>query len=314
MGQITGAVVAITVVLAAVFVPERAAGRHRRRDLQAVRADDRDGDGVLGVPRARRSRRRCARRSCKPTEHESQQLRVPLVQPRVRLGRATPTSATSAAPCGMRRAGWSLFVAGRGAVRLPVHAPARQLPARKRTRATRSAIVQLPPGATMQRTSAVMDAGARRRSRRTTAVDGMMQIAGFSFVGQGENVGMAFVQPQALGRAQHHRRGVHPARERRAVRRSATRRSSWSTCRPSRGLGQFGGFDMYLQDRSGAGRDALAAGAQHAARQGRGEGHVADRRCARTRWRTRRSSSSTSTACRRSRWACRSATSTTRSS
>src|SRR3546814_11046417 len=54
-------------------------------------------------------------------------------------------------------------------------------------------IVQLPPGATMQRTNAVMDQLSAIISK-DPAVDGVMQITGFSFVGSGENVGMAFVR------------------------------------------------------------------------------------------------------------------------
>ena len=52
MHQITGAVIAITRGAGGGVHPERAAGRLRRRGVQAVRADHRDGDGVLGVPRA----------------------------------------------------------------------------------------------------------------------------------------------------------------------------------------------------------------------------------------------------------------------
>ena len=78
------------------------------------------------------------------------------------------------------------------------------------------------------------------------------------------------------------------------------------------GLGQFGGFDMYLQDRAGQGRDALdAARDTLLGKAGENPALAGVRPNALA---TRRSSSSTSTACRRRRWACRSATSTARSS
>src|SRR5690606_18684643 len=56
-------------------------------------------------------------------------------------------------------------------------------------------IVQLPPGATLQRTQAVFEQ-VRGTLESIDGYEGMMQIAGFSFVGQGENVGMAFVRLQ----------------------------------------------------------------------------------------------------------------------
>src|SRR5690606_35591889 len=55
------------------------------------------------------------------------------------------------------------------------------------------AIVQLPPGATLQRTQKVFEQ-VRGTLEGLEGYEGMMQIAGFSFVGQGENVGMAFIK------------------------------------------------------------------------------------------------------------------------
>ena len=117
------------------------------------------------------------------------------------------------------------------------------------------AIVQLPPGATMQRTDKVMDQ-LRRIIRKDPAVKGVMQITGFSFVGAGENVGMVFVRLKDWAKRkvtaeqfiQNTNRAVQQVRDARV----------FVVNLPTvRGLGQFGGFDMYLQDRSGAGRKAL---------------------------------------------------------
>src|SRR3546814_14620692 len=57
------------------------------------------------------------------------------------------------------------------------------------------AIVQLPPGATLNRTKRVFEE-MRGGIEKLDGYEGMMQVAGFSFVGQGENVGMAFIKPK----------------------------------------------------------------------------------------------------------------------
>ena len=116
-------------------------------------------------------------------------------------------------------------------------------------------IVQLPPGATLQRTQAVFE-DVRATLEGLDGYEGMMQIAGFSFVGQGENVGMAFVRlkhwderditvPEFIQQANAALYGIRDA-------------SIFVVNLPTiQGLGQFGGFDMYLQDRAGVGREVL---------------------------------------------------------
>ena len=117
------------------------------------------------------------------------------------------------------------------------------------------AIVQLPPGATLERTNKVFEQ-IRGKLGELPGFEGMMQVSGFSFVGQGENVGMGFIRlkpweerdvtaPEFIGQAN----------------------GAFSTIKEAQifvvnlptvqGLGQFGGFDMWLQDRGGAGHDAL---------------------------------------------------------
>jgi multidrug efflux pump len=116
-------------------------------------------------------------------------------------------------------------------------------------------VIQLPPGATKQRTSAVM-AQMRDILRKDSAVEGVLQVTGFSFIGSGENAGMAFIKlkdwaerdvtaAQFIQRANGEMQQVHDAR------------IFVANIPTVQGLGQFGGFDMYLQDRGGAGRDAL---------------------------------------------------------
>jgi len=116
-------------------------------------------------------------------------------------------------------------------------------------------IVQLPPGATLERTKAVFK-DVRSTLETLDGYESMMQVAGFSFVGQGENVGMAFVKlkdwserdgdvSEFIQQANGALYGIRDA-------------SIFVVNLPTiQGLGQFGGFDMYLQDRAGLGREQL---------------------------------------------------------
>jgi multidrug efflux pump len=117
------------------------------------------------------------------------------------------------------------------------------------------AIVQLPPGASMERTSKVFTQ-IRSTLEKIEGYDGMMQVTGFSFVGQGENVGMAFIRLKpweerkidAAGFIQQANGALFGIKE----------AGIFVVNLPTvNGLGQFGGFDMYLQDRTGQGQKAL---------------------------------------------------------
>jgi multidrug efflux pump len=116
-------------------------------------------------------------------------------------------------------------------------------------------IVGLPSGASITRTNEVMDQ-VSDIIRGNPEVEGVFAISGFSFVGSAENVGMAFVRfkpwderhataMELIQKIQNQLFGVKDA-------------MAFVINLPTiRGLGQFGGFDLYLQDRSGAGHDAL---------------------------------------------------------
>ncbi|HUI61853.1 MAG TPA: multidrug efflux RND transporter permease subunit [Steroidobacteraceae bacterium] len=116
--------------------------------------------------------------------------------------------------------------------------------------------VQLPPGATIERTNAVLQQ-VDRLLRQNQAVRNVMLISGSSFTGNGENVARAFIQLEPWDKRRMKaaefirwansmlKREVHDARV-------------FVINLPTiRGLGQFGGFDFYLEDRSGLGRQAL---------------------------------------------------------
>ncbi|WP_058835688.1 multidrug efflux RND transporter permease subunit [Luteimonas abyssi] len=118
------------------------------------------------------------------------------------------------------------------------------------------AIVQLPPGSTLQRTQAVFEQ-VRGTLEQVEGFEGLLQVAGFSFIGQGENVGMGFIRLKDWG----DREGtvddfVQQANG--ALYMGVPDAQIFVVNLPTiQGLGQFGGFDMYLQDRGGAGREAL---------------------------------------------------------
>jgi len=117
--------------------------------------------------------------------------------------------------------------------------------------------VQLPPGATMDRTSAVVSQ-VEKIVVDDPDVGNAFTVGGFSFLGNGDNVGMAFVHLKDWDQRKHTaneliemlNRKFSKIREAQVV----------ALNRPViRGLGQFAGFDFELEDRSGLGHDALVA-------------------------------------------------------
>jgi multidrug efflux pump len=120
--------------------------------------------------------------------------------------------------------------------------------------------VQLPVGATQDRTLRVLDQVTDYyRTKEKDAVEGVMTAAGFGFSGQGQNVGIVFVR-------------LKPFDERKSANLSASavaRRAmmAFSQIKDGRvfalappmvpGLGNTNGFDFYLQDVNGAGHDKL---------------------------------------------------------
>jgi len=121
-------------------------------------------------------------------------------------------------------------------------------------------IVQTPVGATQQRTQRVMEQVEEHYLKDESAhVASVFAVQGFSFAGGGQNNGMAFVKlkewderttPESsvsglVGRAMRAFGGIKDA----MVFALAPP--------PVQELGQSGGFNLYLQDNAGAGHDAL---------------------------------------------------------
>ncbi len=120
--------------------------------------------------------------------------------------------------------------------------------------------VQLPVGATQNRTLKVL---AKVRDyylkEEKTAVEGVFTVAGFGFGGQGQNVGLVFVNLKPFAQR------TAPALSASAVAGRAMR--VFMTYKDARvfalappaiqGMGNTNGFDFYLQDITGAGHQKL---------------------------------------------------------
>jgi multidrug efflux pump len=118
------------------------------------------------------------------------------------------------------------------------------------------AIVGLPSGATIDRTNAVMDQ-VSSIIRANPEVEGVFAISGFSFVGSAENVGMAFVRFKPWDERHANAMALIQKIQGQLFGGVKDAMAFVVNLPTIRGLGQFGGFDMYLQDRSGLGHDAL---------------------------------------------------------
>jgi len=130
------------------------------------------------------------------------------------------------------------------------------------------AIVQLPPGATLQRNQEVMaemravlmgevDPQTGKRVGGLEGFKGTMQISGFSFIGMGESVGLCFLQLEDWDKRKI---SIDAFIQRASALLSEKVKGAQFfviNLATIQGLGEVGGFDMYLQDRIGQGRGAL---------------------------------------------------------
>jgi hydrophobe/amphiphile efflux-1 (HAE1) family protein len=122
------------------------------------------------------------------------------------------------------------------------------------------AIVQLPPGATQDRTMHVLEQVERHlREDQKDAVESVFTVAGFSFAGGGQNTGMAFVRLRPWDQRQ---------REDLQVAAVIAKASQFFARFQDGGvfvfsppavaeLGNASGFDLMLQDRANLGHEAL---------------------------------------------------------
>jgi len=117
--------------------------------------------------------------------------------------------------------------------------------------------VQLPAGASLPRTREVMQQINTILLQSPDVVNAFL-IAGSSFTGTGENAGRAFVRLKPWDKRPDKAADfIHWAN--RTLTREIHDAKVYVLNLPTvRGLGFFGGFDFYLEDRGGLGREALA--------------------------------------------------------
>lgn len=255
MGQITGAVVAITVVLAAVFIPSALQGGASGEIYKQFAITIAVSMGFSAFLALGFTPALCAtflKQHALPGEKKENVVYRTFNKYYERINRTYVGHIGSAVRHAPR---WMMVFAALTVLCGVLYArlPGSFVPEEDQGYAM--AIVQLPPGSSLQRTQAVFE-DVRGTLEGIDGYESMMQIAGFSFVGQGENVGMAFIRlshwddrditvPEFIQQANGALYGIKEAQ-------------IFVVNLPTiQGLGQFGGFDMYLQDRAGLGREAL---------------------------------------------------------
>jgi multidrug efflux pump len=252
MDQITGAVIAITVVLSAVFIPSALQGGsageiYKQFALTIALAMVFSAFLALGFTPAL-----CAT-LLKPTQHHKSNFVFRTFNKYYDKISHTYVGHIGSAVKHAPR--WMIVFAGLTLLCgfLFTRMPGSFLPEEDQGYAL--AIVQLPPGASMERTSKVFNQ-IRGTLEKMEGYEGMMEVTGFSFVGQGENVGMAFIKLKDWSE-----RKIDAAsfiQQANGALFGIKEAGIFVVNLPTvNGLGQFGGFDMYLQDRTGQGQAAL---------------------------------------------------------
>jgi multidrug efflux pump len=117
-------------------------------------------------------------------------------------------------------------------------------------------MVMMPPGTSQPRTREFMR-DVSEKLRQNEAVHSVFEVAGFSFVGSGESVGMFFIKLK-----DYHDRKANATefiQWANGMAYMSTRDgvAFFANFPTIAGLGTFGGFDFWLEDHTGAGRPAL---------------------------------------------------------
>ncbi|MEY9537962.1 multidrug efflux pump [Bradyrhizobium diazoefficiens] len=121
-------------------------------------------------------------------------------------------------------------------------------------------LIQLPVGATATRTlDVIKQVEHHYLDNEKDAVEGVFAVSGFSFSGQGQNVGLAFVSLKPFDERKQPGTSAEAVAGR-AMGAFAKIRDAmvFAVLPPSiPGFGNAGGFDVYLQDTGGNGHEAL---------------------------------------------------------
>lgn len=122
--------------------------------------------------------------------------------------------------------------------------------------------VELPVGATADRTREVLNAITRHYlDNEKAAVEGVFAISGFSFSGQGQNMGIAFLSLKPFAERTTANLAAQAVAGRAMGAFSKFRDAKVFALAPPaiQGMGNSNGFSFYLQDINGAGHDKLMA-------------------------------------------------------
>ena len=122
--------------------------------------------------------------------------------------------------------------------------------------------IQLPAGATLERTQKVIRQVEHHfLEEEKAAVESMFSIAGFSFGGRGQNVGIAFIRLKDWSLREDPSLHVAAVARRAMMAFSRIRDGLVFAFAPPAvvELGNATGFDLYLQDRAGLGHEQLLA-------------------------------------------------------
>ncbi|HEU4781081.1 MAG TPA: multidrug efflux RND transporter permease subunit [Steroidobacteraceae bacterium] len=117
-------------------------------------------------------------------------------------------------------------------------------------------MVMMPPGTSQPRTREFMR-DVSVKLRENDAVHSVFEVAGFSFIGSGESVGMFFIKLKDFGDRDQTATEVIEWANGMAFMTTRDGMAFFANFPTIAGLGQFGGFDFWLEDRSAAGREAL---------------------------------------------------------
>lgn len=122
------------------------------------------------------------------------------------------------------------------------------------------AMIQLPPGATQERTLTVLDeVNDYFLDKEKDAVKSVFTVAGFSFGGRGQNTGLAFISMKDWSERKNADQKVKAVAGRAMAAFSQIRDGFVYVMVPPAvvELGNANGFDVQLQDRAGLGHDKL---------------------------------------------------------
>jgi len=152
--------------------------------------------------------------------------------------------------------GYAVLVAAVGLVFTKI--PAGFLP--EEDQGTLFALVQLPPGATQDQTLKVLQQVEHHfLVEQKDAVDSIFSVAGFSFAGSGQNAGFAFVKLKPWDQRTRADLKAQAVADKAMGALSQIRNASVFAFAPPAvsELGNASGFDLMLQDRANLGHDAL---------------------------------------------------------